>query len=82
MKTAILVCLGLLLVAAIYPQGVNKTDLEKDGLRGRVRSCKVEKAGVVQQSGKWVEGRKTMVVEKTYDTQGNLIEWLLYAPDG
>ncbi|MCD6013286.1 MAG: hypothetical protein K0Q79_3148 [Flavipsychrobacter sp.] len=76
--------LTLLLVgSAVYAQaqmqtmesgGVGKSDVEKEMLRGRVKSIAVTGFTVVRKDGKLKKGREIHTTTKKYNTRGNVLE--------
>jgi YD repeat-containing protein len=51
-----------------------KTDLQKEGLIGPVRTVRMETAQFSHHHGQWIEGSRGQPSSITYDRHGNLIE--------
>src|SRR5688572_29151528 len=59
-----------------------KTDRERQGLSGPIRSLRVERAKASMDSGRLVEGPRVLVEVVTYDQKGNITESNALNPDG
>ena len=60
----------------------DETARAQDGLRGEVKSVRVETFPVVSRSGEWTEAAGSLESETLYTPQGNLSEVSRYRPDG
>src|SRR4051794_27032353 len=72
--------LSLLLCTMIAAQS-RKTDKNYDGLRGAVKSVRVETAKLSSKSGQWVEGKWTPQRTVHYDKLGNKTNEAVYTDD-
>jgi hypothetical protein len=59
-----------------------KTDAERDGLKGHVKSVSVETAELEKQGGRSVEGRRVLTERTTYNAAGDSVESEGYENDG
>ena len=80
MKLFSTLLLGLLLVYIISAQ--IRTDKEVDGLKGEVKSVRLERTEIFQREGKPVEKARILQSVITYDEKGNKIEELRYNFNG
>ncbi|MBC7910110.1 MAG: hypothetical protein H7Y30_06400 [Pyrinomonadaceae bacterium] len=71
---------GILSIHQIGAQTI--TDREGQGLKGAVKSIRVERAEMVKKEDKLVERRRFLMSIFTYDEQGYRTEELSYNPDG
>ena len=71
--------MAVALVVAIAQQ--KKTDLEHAGLRGKVKSVKIEQAKISNKSGKQVEGKRVQVETQNYGENGMLVKAVRYDDD-
>jgi hypothetical protein len=74
----VLSCVG----AAGAQGGEGKNDLERAGLKGRVKSVEVWRVEYTIKDGGSVEGRRNRVSKTTYDERGNRAEVVTYGEDG
>ena len=80
--------LGLLLVVsassgAVWAQGgEGKSDVERAGLAGRVRSVEAGRIEYTVKDGRGVEARRVPVRKTTYDERGNKAEEVMYGEGG
>lgn len=58
-----------------------RTDLEHIGLKGKVKSVKVEEAKISNKSGKHVEGKRVQVETQNYGENGMLVKAVRYDAD-
>jgi YD repeat-containing protein len=81
MKTAV----GVLLVSLLYcvpGYAQKKSDREKDGLIGPVRTVRIDRAQFFIEAGKMVEGPRMLAETLVYDAAGRRIESADYLPGG
>lgn len=77
--------LGLLLFVAFSsgaPGGEGKSDVEKAGLKGRVRSVEVSRVEYTFKDGRSVEAGRKPVRKTSYDEQGRRVEEVTYDQAG
>ncbi len=68
------------LVAAAGAQQ-KKTDLEHAGLKGKVKSVKIEESKISNKSGKQVEGKRVQLETQNYGENGMLVKAVRYDAD-
>lgn len=71
-RIVITLLLGLVPVAAAVGQQ-KRTDLEHGGLKGKIKTVKVEEARLSNKSGTPVEGKKVQLETTTYGENGMLV---------
>jgi len=81
-RATILAAFGLLAVIAGNSQQAKKTDVELDGLTGKVESCLIENVDLVSKFGAWIEGARRRSELTLYDSKGNRTECNEYNADG
>lgn len=72
--------IGVALVAPSRAQQ-KKSDLEHAGLKGKVKSIKIEQAKITTKSGKQVEGKRVQLETQTYNKDGMLVKSVRYDGD-
>lgn len=70
----LLAALAFILLSAPAVGAEPKTDRQKDGLVGLVRTVRVEAARFSNQAGRWIEEPRELAVITTYDGRGNKLE--------
>jgi len=71
----IVITLLVVLVPVVASVGQQKkTDLEHGGLKGKIKTVKVEEAKLSNKSGKSVEGKKVQLETTTYGENGMLVK--------
>jgi hypothetical protein len=78
-KLVLLVIAIILVVTAGAQQ--KKSDLEHAGLKGKVKSVKIEEAKLSSKSGKQVEGKKVQLETQNYGENGMLVKSVRYDAD-
>lgn len=70
----------MLAVALVAPSRAQqkKSDLEHAGLKGKVKSVKVEEAKLSNKSGKLVEGKRVQLETQNYGENGMLVKSVRY----
>src|SRR5687767_12639269 len=68
------------LVAAAVAQQ-KKTDLEHAGLKGKVKSVKIEESKISYKSGKQVEGKRVQLETTNYGENGMLVKSVRFDAD-
>ena len=70
----------MLAVALVAPSRAQqkKTDLEHAGLKGKVKSIKIEEAKLSNKSGKPVEGKRVQLETQSYGENGMLVKSVRY----
>ncbi|MFY9556467.1 MAG: hypothetical protein WAV47_17270 [Blastocatellia bacterium] len=70
------VALLIMAVALAPPAGAQqrKSDLEHAGLKGKVRTVKIEQAKLSNKSGKPVEGKRVQIETQSYGENGMLVK--------
>ncbi len=70
----------MLAVALVAPSGAQqkKSDLEHAGLKGKVKTVKVEEAKLANKSGKQVEGKRVQAETQNYGENGMLVKSVRY----
>src|SRR5262245_27075279 len=79
------IILPLLLTALISVQDATaqkKSQREQDGLVGPVRTVRIERAQLLNEAGKYIEGPRTLSDTMIYDAEGRLLESADYLPGG
>jgi len=71
-RTFILLALSVCLICQASAQ--EKSNREEDGLRGLVKSVRIECSVFEKRLAKWIEGRREIQTVEKYDLGGNLIE--------
>ncbi len=71
----------LLLAIPAYAQS-QKSDIEDEGLKGRVKSILAEDAKLANESGKRVEAKRVSSSTAAYDEKGNLTQRVFHRSDG
>ena len=77
--------LGVLLLSlslASFTSAQTMTDRETDGLKGKVKSVRVESAHVSKRDGQAFESSRRLQSEATYDEKGNKLEEIRYNSRG
>jgi hypothetical protein len=72
-RTVITLLLALALLGICIGQQ-KKTDLEHVGLKGKIKSIKIEEAKLSNKSGKPVEGKRVQLETQTYGENGMLVK--------
>ncbi len=78
----LLIALVFSLSLTVHAGAQTRTDWEDAGLKGRVKSIRVEQAEFVGLEGTTVAKARHVTSEATYDSQGSLLEEWSYKPDG
>ena len=60
----------LVLALALHADAQQRSDRERDGLIGPVRSVRTETAALQKEAGEWVERERQLVSANTYDEDG------------
>ncbi|HLF82993.1 MAG TPA: hypothetical protein VI837_02335, partial [Blastocatellia bacterium] len=76
-RIIILLTIAVALVAPSRAQQ-KKSDLEHAGLKGKVKSVKVEEAKLSNKSGKAVEGKRVQLETQNYGENGMLVKSVRY----
>ena len=74
----------LLMIAALATSlhaQQKRSDLEHAGLKGKVKSVKVEEAKITNKSGKQAEGKRVQVETQNYGENGMLVKAVRYDAD-
>ena len=71
--TGSIAVIGVLCFGPVNGQS-RKSDVEHDGLKGRVRTVLIETAKLSNKSGKLTEGRRKLHSKWSYDSGGTLVE--------
>lgn len=82
MRTSPGLLLLLSLTLASFVNAQTLLDREMDGLKGKVKSVRVERASVLKRAGQLVEGARVLQSETTYDEKGNRLEEVRYSRNG
>lgn len=73
----------VLTLACAHPSTAQtKTDRERAGLIGPVRTVRVETARVSDVSGQFVEGKRALAQFDSFDEKGNVVGSSVFNPDG
>lgn len=81
-KIALFIFLNLLIITSVlYPQD-GKTDLERQGLSGRVKELIEEKITYSEKSGDYKPGRRVKVQKLLFNRKGNITTKFQYNNDG
>jgi len=70
----IVIVVDFLLCTTTYAGGVGKSDRENDGLKGVVKTLRVDVENYTNRDGKWIKQNRLDVLYKKYDEKGYLIE--------
>src|ERR1043166_4945651 len=69
-------------LAATVAQGQTKTDRDREGLQGAVRSVTLETSTFINQNGRWQESQRKKLTTVFYNEKGMIKETLQYRYDG
>jgi YD repeat-containing protein len=70
----IVIVVDLLLFTTTYASGVGKSDRENDGLKGVVKTLRIDVENYTDQAGQWIKQNRLDVLYKMYDEKGYLLE--------
>lgn len=79
------IILPVLLTALVSAQDATaqqKSQREQDGLVGPVRTVRIERAQLLNEAGKYIEGPRDLSETMIYDADGRLLESADYLPGG
>lgn len=79
-RIVILSTIAVALVAPAHAQQ-NKTDLEHAGLKGKVKSVKIQESKLSNKSGTQVEGKRVELETQNYGENGMLVKAVRYDAD-
>src|SRR5204863_3497638 len=82
MRTTIIAL--MLAIAFVRPSGAQqrKSDIEREGFKGKVKTIKVDDARLSSKSGKPVEGKRVQIETQTYGENGMLVKSVRLTDDG
>jgi YD repeat-containing protein len=81
MKRIVITLILVVAIVSLSRAQQKKTDLEHAGLKGKVKSVKIEESKLSNKSGKQVEGKRVQLETQNYGENGMLVKAVRYDAD-